>query len=279
MRGAYTAGVLDFFLDEKVEFQYVAGASAGACNGSSYISKQRGRNYEVIVEYGSHPEYISFTRMLTKRQLFGMDFIFDTLPNRLVPFDFKSFYDNPSVFVVGTTDMTTGKPLYFDQFPNPESLLSLIRASSSIPLMAPSISYQGYTLMDGGIADPIPIGPSISYGNQKHVVILTQNDGYIKKKMKLGWYMQRKFREFPQFTKTLINRHSHYNEQLKQVKEMEKRGEAFVFRPIRPMHVSRVERKRERLHNLYIQGYQEARLHYDKLVQFLQKPVLWEGKV
>ncbi|CDQ19941.1 patatin-like phospholipase family protein [Halobacillus karajensis] len=270
MRGAYTAGVLDFFLDQDIHIPYVVGASAGACNGSSYVAKQRGRNYKVIVEYGSHPEYISYKRMLTKRQLFGMDFIFDKLPNQLVPFDYETFRTQETRFVVSTTDMKTGKPLYYDRFPDRDSLLKIIRASSSLPMVAPSIHYDGHVLMDGGITDPIPIGISKEHGNKKQVVVFTRNDGYIKGRMKGGWYLNRKYKQFPLFAKALLERHIRYNQQLQQVKKAEEAGEAFVIRPLRPLKVSRIERNRDRLHHLYIQGYEEAAAHADRLERFLQ---------
>ncbi|WP_281975121.1 patatin-like phospholipase family protein [Halobacillus litoralis] len=270
MRGAYTAGVLDFFLDEGIHLPYVVGASAGACNGSSYVARQRGRNYEVIVEYGNHPEYISYKRMFTQRQLFGMDFIFDKLPNQLVPFDYETFHQQTTRFVVGTTDMQTGDPVFYDHFPDRESLLKIIRASSSLPMVAPSIQYEGKHLMDGGISDPIPLQPSLDHGNDKHVVVLTRNDGYIKRKMKAGWYFNRKYKQFPLFAKAMLNRHFRYNEQLEKVKQAEKDGSAFVIRPIQPLRVSRIERNRDRLHQLYIQGYQEAQDQGERLEKFLQ---------
>ncbi|WP_341864780.1 patatin family protein [Halobacillus dabanensis] len=270
MRGAYTAGVLDFFLDEGIHLPYVVGASAGACNGSSYVAKQRGRNYEVIVEYGSHPEYISYKRLFTQRQLFGMDFIFDKLPNQLVPFDYDSFHNQTTRFVVGTTDMHTGEPVFYDHFPDRDSLLKVIRASSSLPMMAPSIQYDGKELMDGGIAEPIPLQASVKDGNRKHVVVLTRNDGYIKGRMRGGWYFNRKYKQFPLFAKALLERHLRYNKQLEKVREAEKEGSAFVIRPLRPLKVSRIERNRQRLHDLYTQGYEEAEEQADKLQRFLQ---------
>ncbi|WP_226578207.1 patatin family protein [Halobacillus litoralis] len=270
MRGAYTAGVLDFFLDEGIHLPYVVGASAGACNGSSYVARQRGRNYKVIVEYGDHPEYISYKRMLTHRQLFGMDFIFDKLPNQLVPFDYEAFQKQTTRFVVGTTDMETGSPVFYDEFPNRESLLKVIRASSSLPMVAPSIRYDGRDLMDGGISDPIPIQTSIDHGNKKQVIVLTRNDGYIKGRVKGGWYFNRKYRKFPKFAETLLDRHLYYNDQLQKVKQAEEDGSAFVIRPQEPLKVSRIERNRQRLHNLYTQGYEEAQSQLKQLENFLK---------
>ncbi|ELK44578.1 MULTISPECIES: patatin family protein [unclassified Halobacillus] len=271
MRGAYTAGVLDYFLDENIQFPYVVGASAGACNGSSYVAGQRGRNYEVIVEYGSHPEYISYKRMFTKRQLFGMDFIFDTLPNQLVPFDYDAFLKQDTTFVIGTTDMESGAPVFYDKYPDRSSLLQLIRASSSLPMIAPSIAYDGRQLMDGGIADPIPLDRSMEDGNKKHVVVLTRNDGYIKGKMKGAWYMNRKYKQFPLFARAMIERHIKYNQQLKLLKEMEEEGSVFIIRPKEPLKVGRVEKNRERLHQLYVQGYEEAKQSEELLASFLEK--------
>lgn len=271
MRGAYTAGVLEFLLDEDIHIPFVVGASAGACNGSSYVARQKRRNYEVIVGYGDHPEYISYKRMLTHRQLFGMDFIFDKLPNQLVPFDYESFSSQSTKFVVGTTEMDSGEALFIDRFPDRESLLKVIRASSSLPLIAPSITYEGMQLMDGGISNPIPVQPSLDQGNRKHIIVLTRNDGYIKKKMKLSWYFNRKFRHFPYFAQALLNRHHRYNQQLQKVKQMEENGEAFVLRPLEPLQVSRIERNKERLHHLYMQGYEEAQNQAGRLINFLQK--------
>lgn len=271
MRGAYTAGVLDAFLEHDLHFPYVVGSSAGACNGSSYVARQKGRNYKVIVDYGSHPEYISFKRWLTKRQLFGMDFIFDRLPNELVPFDYLTFEEQKTVFEVMTTCMRTGEPKTLREFRDRASLLKAVRASSSIPMLAPSVDYEGEQLMDGGIASPIPLQSSIDYGNEKHVVILTRNDGHIKKRMKASWYISNLYKQYPDFAQTIVRRHQIYNEQLTHIKQLEQSNRAFVFRPQIPIKVSRVERKREKLHALYIQGFTEADNQMAQLKKYLKR--------
>ncbi|MFC0522218.1 patatin family protein [Pontibacillus salicampi] len=274
MRGAYTAGVLDFFLDEDIHFPFVVGASAGACNGSSYVAKQRGRNYDVIVGYGDHPEYISYRNVLRRKGLFGMDFIFDTLPNKLVPFDYDTFFHSVQkgqTFAVGTTDVITGEPMYYQAFDSGDTLLKLIRASSSLPLIAPIIPHEERHLLDGGIADPIPIQPSLDALNQKHVIVLTRNEGYEKQRMKFPWFFRKKYKEFPMLIKALENRHIHYNKSTKEIEAMEQRGEAYIIRPTEPLHVSRVERNKEKLHALYEQGYEDAARHKEALEEFLHK--------
>ncbi|MCT2534337.1 patatin family protein [Aquibacillus koreensis] len=269
MRGAYTAGVLDFFHDQDLFFPYVVGSSAGACNGSSYMAKQRGRNYKVLVEYGDHPEYISYTRALRKKELFGMDFLFDTLPNKLVPFDYKEFMVKNSKFVVSATDANSGEAVYYDRFATKQDLMTVVRASSSIPMFAPLVTYNGRNLMDGGIADPIPILPSIREGNTKHVVVLTRNEGYLKKPFKFGWLMKRMYKDYPGLVRSVENRSMIYNNTIETLTEMERRNEVFIIRPNQPLEVSRIERNKEKLAALYHQGYQDAEQLGDKLFAFL----------
>ncbi|SDJ75848.1 patatin-like phospholipase family protein [Sediminibacillus albus] len=270
MRGAYTAGVLDYFHDSQIEFPFVSGASAGACNATSYVARQRGRNYKVLVEYGSHPDYISFKRALKQRELFGMDFIFDILPNQLVPFDFESFFTSNTTLTVSTTDIDTGEPVYYDSFQGNEDLLKVIRASSSLPMIAPSITYKGRNLMDGGIADPIPITPSIEAGNKKHVVVLTRNAGYVKKRMKFAWLFNHSYKQYPGLLKAMADRHERYNKAVQQLEEMERNEEVYIIRPKDPLLVGRVERKKEKLHALYLQGYKEAEAQGKQIRSFIE---------
>ncbi|WP_053219837.1 patatin-like phospholipase family protein [Virgibacillus senegalensis] len=277
MRGAYTAGVLDAFHDHGINFPFVTGVSAGACNATSYVAGQRGRNYKVLVEYGSHPEYISLKRAITRKELFGMDFIFDVLPNQLVPFDFNSFFNSNIRFVAGTTDIDTGMPVYFDTFHSDKELLKIIRASSSLPFVSPSISVQGRNLMDGGIADPIPIQPSIDAGNRKHVVILTRNQGYVKKPMKFAWLFRRSFKAHPALLQAMQSRYEKYNSRVKMLEEMERNNQVYIIRPEQPLEVGRIERDKSKLDALYRQGYQEVQQKKDEIIRFAStagEPVL-----
>ncbi|GAB3044557.1 patatin-like phospholipase family protein [Virgibacillus ainsalahensis] len=271
MRGAYTSGVLDFFHDEGIDFPLVTSASSAAIIGSSYIAKQRGRNYEILMEMGKNHKSISFERMIREKELFSMDFIFDKIPNELVPFDYESFSKAASKFIIGTTDLNTGSTVYHDSYGSKEDLLSIIRASCSLPILAPSISYKGNNLMDGGIGEAIPIKPSIDRGYRRHVVILSRNRGYIKKATKLNWLYKRVFKKHPEFAKLLKDRHILYNRTIKTLLEMEKRGEVFLIQPEEPLKVSRIEKSSEKLDQLYIQGYTEAKEKSWALQQFFTK--------
>lgn len=271
MRGVYTAGVLEYFLEKELFFPYVIGVSAGACQGSSYVARQPGRNKQVTIDYVTHQEYISYRNLLLKKELFGMDFIFDKLPNELVPFDFETFNSAAEKFLVGTTDCITGEPVYFDKNDIPEDFLKIIRASSTLPFMAPAIEFQGRTLMDGGISDPIPIRKAIADGVQKNVIILTKPKGYRKKKSSFSWLPRYVYKDFKGLHKALETRYKMYNETLDYIEELEARNEIMVIRPSQDLKVGRVERNPDKLTRLYDVGYQDAAEIYDSLKDWLGK--------
>ncbi|WP_409299700.1 patatin family protein [Peribacillus sp. SCS-155] len=270
MRGVYTAGVLRSLMEENIYLPYVIGVSAGACNGTSYISRQIERNRITNIDFVTHPEYISLKRFLKKRELFGMDFIFDTLPNELAPFDFHTFNNAEEEFVVGTTDCHTGETIYFEKTNYGQDLLTILRASSSLPLMAPVIEYGGRHLMDGGITDPIPIRKSELDGNKKNIVVLTRNQGYSKSEQGFLWLFKRKYSEYEGLVKGIQNRHAIYNETLQYLEEQERRGNVFIIRPSERIEVGRVERNPKKLEKLYLQGYEEAKQSVAHLRDFLE---------
>ncbi|SER19301.1 Predicted phospholipase, patatin/cPLA2 family [Gracilibacillus ureilyticus] len=268
-RGVYTAGILQFLMEKNIYIPYVVGVSAGACNGSSYISRQMERNKKVTIDYVDHPEYLSLRNFIKKRQLFGMDFIFDTLPNSLVPFDFETFNGAAEEFVVGVTDCYTGESIFYHKSDYAKDMLTLLRASSSLPFVAPAVDFHNRVLMDGGITAPIPIKQSIKDGNHKNVVILTRNRGYYKKPQTVNWYMRRKYREYPGLLKAIAERHMEYNETLNYLFEEEKKGNVFIICPTEKLTVGRVEKNKKKLTHLYEQGYQDVERVAEPLHEFL----------
>lgn len=268
MRGLYTAGVLRYLMEQDIYVPYTIGVSAGACNGSSYIARQIDRNYAANIDYVSHPEYLSYKRFLKKRELFGMDFIFDKIPNELVPFDMKAFCEAKEQFVVGVTDCVTGEPVYYRKEHLIKDITTILRASSSIPFFAPEISYDGRILLDGGVADPIPIQKSQADGNTKNIVVLTGNKGYMKASS-LDWLGKRKYKNYKGLLKALRKRHIVYNDTIRYLEEQEEKGLVVIIRPLVKSDVSRVERNPKKLKKLYNQGYAEAKAAYGKIKRLL----------
>ena len=267
MRGLYTAGVLEYFMKQNLYFPYNIGVSAGACMAASYLSRQKGRNRKVNLGYIEDKRYISFTNFIKKREIFGMDFIFDEIPNQLVPFDMETFRKNAKELVIVTTDCETGKPVYYDKANHGDDLVLLLRASSSLPFVSSSIAYKGRHLMDGGIVDPIPIKKAQQDGFEKNVIILTKPEGYYKRPSKMTSLL--KYKKHPKINELLSVRHQHYNETLQYIDRQEKQGNAYVIRPSKALPVGRMERNKERLEDLYDLGWNDAKNQFEMIKQFL----------
>ncbi|OCA90813.1 patatin family protein [Bacillus sp. FJAT-27225] len=270
MRGVYTAGVLEYFLESGLSFPYVIGVSAGACNAASYLSGQRGRNKVVNIEYVSDPRYLSWQNFRKNRQLFGMDFIFDEIPNKLVPFDYQAFNQNQSEFVIGTTDCTSGEPVYFGKNDYGTELLTVLKASSSLPFVAPEIQFSGRTLLDGGISDPIPIKKAQSEGFHKNVVILTRNEGYIKKPSRFHFMVNRKYPQYKGLQTSLRKRYQVYNDTVSYLGRERQEGKVFIIQPTHPLKVGRMEKDPVKLASLYEQGYSDAKRVARELISWAQ---------
>jgi predicted patatin/cPLA2 family phospholipase len=271
MRGIYTAGVLEYFMERDLYFPYVIGVSAGACFGASYLSRQKGRNRKVNIDYVTHPNYLSFQNFLRHRQLFGMDFLFDEMPNKIVPFDFDTFYQSSEEFVVATTDCHSGLPLYFNKADYGKDILTIIRASSSLPFIAPMVEYNGMSLLDGGIVDAIPLKKAENDGYKKNVVILTKEGSYIKKKSNIRWLLNRFYREYPKLIDAVLTRFEMYNETLAHIEKQEKNGSIFVIRPSSYVKVGGIERNQRKLELLYALGILDAKREFERLERWLQE--------
>ncbi|WP_071393334.1 patatin-like phospholipase family protein [Bacillus tuaregi] len=268
-RGVYTAGVLRYLMKENIYFPYTIGVSAGACNGCSYISRQAERNKQVNIDLVNHPEYLSLRNLVKNGQLFGMDFLFDKVPNQLVPFDYQTFNEAEEEFVVGTTDCITGEPVFYKKSAYAKDMLTLLRASSSLPVFAPVVPFEERVLMDGGIADPIPIKQSIKDGNQRNVIVLTRNRGYYKKPQSFSGYIRKKYQEYPGLVQALENRHKVYNETLQYIFDEEKKGNVLVVCPSEKLTVGRVEKNKRKLTALYQQGTQDIQNLAQPLKEFI----------
>ncbi|MCM3568845.1 patatin family protein [Neobacillus mesonae] len=269
MRGVYTGGVLEFFLENGLFFPYVIGVSAGACNAASYLSKQKGRNKVVTIDYASDPRYISWKNYFKNRQFFGMDFIFDEIPNKHVPYHYDEFYNSPSEFVVGTTDCVSGEPVYFNKQDYGQELLKVLRASSSLPFIAPEVKFQDKMLLDGGISDPIPIKKAQRDGFEKNIIILTRNKGYKKRPSRFHFLASRKYPQYKGLLNALQNRYQIYNETIDYLEEEEKKGKVLIIRPVHPLTVGRMERNPQKLESLYYQGYEDAKQAMDKIHNYI----------
>ncbi len=268
MRGLYTCGVLEYFMENQLYFNYVIGVSAGACNAASYISRQQRRNEKVIIGFVKDWRYMSLRNLILSKSYFGMDFIFDEIPNQHVPFDFRTFYESPGVFLVGATDCQTGKPLYLNK-DDLGAQFQALRASASLPMLSPIVNYKGYELLDGGISDSIPIKKSIQDGNTKNIIVLTRNKGYRKRPGKFNALLKLTYKNYPQLIETMLNRYKNYNETLDYIEHLEDEGKALVIRPSNKLEVGRLEKDPQKLYRLLHQGYEDTKHSYERIMEFV----------
>ena len=231
LRPIFSAGVMDALLDNNITFPYCIGVSAGITNGISYISQQRGRNLEVVTKYRNDKRYLGYRNFLKCKSLFGLDFVFDEIPNKLIPFDMDTYKKYPGKVLVGVTNAKTGKTEYLDG-KNLDDKATMLRATCALPIFFPVIKLNGNEYYDGGICDPIPIKKAIEDGNDKHLIILTQPKGYKKELSKKNVLVAKLLNnKYPNLKDALLNRHDSYNETVRFCEELEKQGKALILRP------------------------------------------------
>lgn len=270
MRGIYTAGVLDFFIEKNIEVDITIGVSAGSCHASSYLSKQYKRAYNATVDYINDKRYLSFSNLIKTGSIFGMDFMFNKIPNELNIYDYDTFAKSKSKFVVVATNCETGSPEYFELNDLKKEIIYM-QASCSIPMFANIVEIDDFKLVDGGVSDSIPIEYALNQGYKKNIVVLTRDITYKKNKQKFLSIVNRKYKKYPNLIKSIENRHLNYNKSLNLVNQLEKDGDVLVIRPKEPVNVSQIEKNAKKLTSLYEEGYDDAKELYDKILDFIKK--------
>jgi len=269
LRGTFTSGVLRRFVDDKLYFEYVIGVSMGACNAANYLSLQPERNRIVNTRFVRDSRYLSYRRLFLGGDLFGMNFIFDEIPNKLIPYDLKTYLENPMRCITVTIDCVTGESLYYDKNNLGNDYLEVLKASSSLPLIAKPVKYNGRFLMDGGLSDPIPIRHAAEDGFKKRVVVLTRQRGYRKTPSKMPKILLLRYRKFPGLLQNIKTQYLHYNETIDHIEELEARGEIFVIRPKEKPPAGRVERDVSKIYLTYDLGYAAASECFPQLLEYL----------
>lgn len=261
MRGAYTAGVLDYLMRQNVEFPYVIGVSAGANNGANYVADQRERNKKVFVDMVTDERYLGLKNLIKDGNYFGMEFLFKKLPNELVPFDYETFGNSPITFKVVVTNCRTAKTEYFDKDKYDPKYFgeNILRASSSIPVLTKPVKINGEYYFDGGITDPIPLEKAKKDGYENNVVILTKHKGFRLKYRRSRIILKLLLRDYPQLADTLKSRYKIYNNCIEWVEKLEEKGQIFIFRPQSELEIGGLESNPKNLKKIYNRGYEETK--------------------
>ena len=257
LRGVFTCGVLDCFMDHGVHFPFIVGTSAGACNGLSYMSGQRGRAKSSNIDLMEQYHYVGFKYLLTQGCIMDYKLLFEDFPEKIIPYDYEAYFSNPTRYVMVTTNCLTGKAEYLEEKSSADRVMSIVRASSSLPFVTKITYVDGVPMLDGGIVDSIPVKYALEQGYEDIVVVMTRNKGYRKKEGKMR-VAKAFYRKYPNLQQALYDRNAVYNQTMDMIERLEEQGKITVIRPLKPVEVSRVEKDTDKLTALYQEGYDIA---------------------
>lgn len=271
MRGLFTAGITDVFMENGLEFDGGIGTSAGAAFGCNYKSRQPGRALRYNKEYCTDKRYISMSSLLKTGNLYSEDFCYHEIPESLDKFDFDTFNDNPMEFYITCTNIETGLAVhhkYDKETDDFDTFLEWIRASCAMPMVEQIVTIDGLKLLDGGVADSVPIRYFEEIGYDRNVVILTQPLTYVKKKIKYGPAAKAMYHEYPKLTEAMLDRHERYNETYGYIREKELKGELLVIRPDESLNI-RVSNKPSELQRVYDIGRRKGLEELKRVQEYL----------
>lgn len=254
MRGMFTCGVLDVFMEQGIEFDEAVGVSAGVVFGCNLKSRQHGRAIRYNKKYCNDPRYASWKSLIKTGNLFGEEFCYHELPEKLDVFDSETFLANPMKLFAVCTDVETGKAFYHLCRDGKGEDIEWMRASASMPIVSKIVEIGERKFLDGGVADSIPLRFNEHKGYARNVVILTQPADYRKKKTKLLPIIRRSMRRYPAFIEAMTDRHIRYNKQVEYVNKQEEAGAAFVIRPRKSLEIGHMEKDPNELERVYQEG-------------------------
>ena len=271
MRGMFTAGVMDVLMENGVDFDGVIGVSAGAAFGCNYKSKQIGRVIRYNTRFCADKRYCGLGSLVKTGDIYNTNFCYGTVPLELDPFDFTAYDANPQEFYVVCTDIESGQPVYHKYLGQSDHGFDWIRASASMPLVSRIVEIESRKLLDGGIADSIPVRFFESIGYKRNLIVLTQPKGFVKKKNKMLPAIRARYLRYPAFVEAVADRHERYNETLDHIAMLEQTGKAFVIRPPIPLEIGSMERDPVQLRRVYETGRAVAEIQVDKIAAFVNE--------
>lgn len=269
MRGMYTAGVIDSFLDQDIHVDGIVGVSAGACFGCNLFSRQRGRVLRYNQRFAGDKRNISMRSLITTGDIVNREFAYYVIPTKYDVFDEEAFEAHGGEYWVVVTNVETGEAEYM-QMHNLLGDIEMMRASASMPFCSRFVPINGKNYLDGGIADSIPVRKALTMGFDKVIVVLTQPADYRKKPMNKAM-IRAFYHKYPNLCRTLEERHTRYNAQSADVARLEKEGKIFVIRPEKALEISRLEKDPEELARVHGIGLADGEKMMDALKAYLAR--------
>ena len=265
MRGLFTAGIIDVMMEASIEPDGLIGVSAGAAFGCNYKSRQPGRAIRYNTRFANDPRYSGVWSLIKSGDYFNAEFGYHIVPKEYDVFDDQAFEDNPMAFIVVCTDVETGKAVYQKLDKANFDTYEWIRASASMPLASKVVELDGKKLLDGGVADSIPLAYAESIGYEQNLVILTQPEGYVKKRTRLMPLMRLGLRKYPKMVEAMNQRHLMYNRELDYVRQAEHEGRCMVIRPDEKLPIGHISHDADEMRRVYDIGRQTGMKHLEQI--------------
>ncbi len=267
MRGIYTAGVLDVFMEQNITFDGVVGVSAGAIHGCSYVAGQRGRSIRYYRKYCRDKRFMSFANVFRHGELVDTQFCYHEIPEKLDPYDYEAFNRSETAFYAGCSNLETGRCECI-RITDMKEQVDVLRASASLPFVSHTVRYDGKRLLDGGCTDSIPIRELLKMGYTRNVAVLTRHEGYVKKPERSPLAFLR-YGRYPRFVAAMNHRYKTYNQTVKLIRKLEQEGRVFVICPSRELTISRTSSDPDELQEVYDLGRADAEKKLEDLKAFL----------
>lgn len=271
LRTIYSSGVQDGFLEAGLDFDYVVGVSAGIAYGMSFLSRQFGRNLEILTRFANDRRYMGKRNLIDprNRSYFGLEFSFERIPAELVPYDFAALERWPGEAEAGITDIENGVPRYFPAAET-DPKFTLMKATCAMPVLFPVIEYRGVKCLDGGASDGIPWKRALEKGCDRVVVVLTRERSYVRKPDSLLPVIKLYYHKYPKFVDVMKRRAEDYNRCREELFAAEKKGDVLLFCPDSTKGFSRVETDTDKIRALWQQGLDHARARTDEVLAYLK---------
>lgn len=268
MRGLYTAGILDVFIEHGIHFDGVIGVSAGAIHGSAFLAGQAGRTIRYYKDYIKDPRFMSFRNLIKTGDYVGEELCYHEIPEKLDIYDYDAFNNSCTDFYATCTNLETGKAEYL-HVTDMLKQIDYVRASASLPYFSKPVEIHGNLYLDGGCSDSVPLEAFQNMGYDRNIVILTREKGY-RKKAEHTALAAKAYRNYPNFVETLENRHINYNKEMKLIEKLEKEGKILVIRPRSPLAIGRLESDLDKLQRIYNIGYADGVRIVEQVKKFLK---------
>lgn len=270
LRTIFSTGVFDAMLEKDLMADYVVGVSAGIAYGVSYVSKQPRRNLEILTRFANDRRYMGLKNLIDRRNrsYFGLEFSYETIPNQLVPFDYDAFAAFPGKVEAVVTNLETGQAEY-KEVPRRDEKFLLLQATCAMPLMFPIYWLDGKPYLDGGAAEAVPYRRAFEQGCDRAVVILTKPRSFVRKPEKLLPLIERRYRQYPNFCRTMAQRAERDNRSRQELFQLEREGKVLVIAPNSLHGVGRIEHNVDKLRLLWAEGYQQGMEEMERLRAFM----------